>query len=540
MVGRYCQSQRDKKYTLPYKQSIGLDGKFTSITGFLEGLKTNDARAKIIEELIKQNLLVRQKEIEFTVLQQWFINILEHKQKFLELADQINWYPEFMKARYINWVENIGWDWCISRQRFYGIPFPVWHCTSCNEVLLAKPEDLPIDPLQTSYPGKECTKCESTEIVPDTDVMDTWNTSSLSPYICYTLFNKDGEPFIDKRVLEFIPMGMRPQAHDIIRTWAFYTIVKTWMHHEIIPWKEIIISGHVLSDQREKLSKSKEGARLAPEKLLQQYPADVIRYWTASGSLGHDITFSESQLKIGQRLITKIWNAFRFAHPHLENFDPTKTPEQLGAVNEWALHTISTYFADYKNYFEKHEFGLALAQIEQYFWNNFCDNYLELIKNQLFNPGEYSEEQVHATKWTLHHLGLRILQMYAPYLPHLTETLYQLFYKKHQEKNSIHQTNFQEIQQAYVFEKSAAIMNTIINLVGQVRKLKTEQQLSLKVPLATLTIYAETDTLLDQIKKHEQLIIGITQAQDIRYKVDKLETAELKEKDGQWHAKITI
>src|SRR5579863_3570463 len=260
-----------KKHNLPYRHVIGLDGKCTDNAGFLQDLKVADARAAVIEKLREQNLLTRQqpithsvnvherckKEIEYTILPQWFISILPYKEKFLEMANEINWHPAFMKSRYNDWVENLAWDWGISRQRFYGIPFPAWHCQDCGKILLAHPNQLPVDPQETPYEGP-CPECGSSNIKPDTDVMDTWNTSSLTPYICYNVFqriiNKSSKEFVwfDKLTTNgknynsssvensspfvlslskdtntnFLPMSMRPQAHDIIRTWAFDTIVK--------------------------------------------------------------------------------------------------------------------------------------------------------------------------------------------------------------------------------------------------------------------------------------------------------------------------
>ncbi len=541
-----------KNHNLPLRLSIGLDGKWVSETGLLAGLKLHDARKTILEELKKQNLLVDQKpishavnvherckkEIEYTVLTQWFIDILKNKETFIKLADKIQWYPAFMKSRYINWVENLKWDWCISRQRFYGIPFPVWHCIDCKELLFAHEKDLPIDPQETSYPGKTCSKCKSKNIVPDTDVMDTWNTSSLTPYICFGLFKKQDDPF-GKDALTFLPMGMRPHAHDIIRTWTFYTIVKAWMHNKTIPWDEVVISGHVLSNEKEKISKSRSNNPLAPENLLKRYPADAIRYWTATGSLGHDISFSEAQLKVGQRLTTKLWNAFRFAQPHLADFTPKQAPTSLGIVNEWLLDTIGKTFERYQANFEKHEFSLALDAINTFFWSDFCDNYLELIKNQLFNPQEYDAESVYATRWTLYQVGLRILQLYAPYMPYVTETIYQLLYRQTVSTSSLHQTKFSAIQQAYSFESAQKNMNLIIELITNVRKLKTEHQLSLKTPLEQLIIYADK-TVSSQLKDHEQLIKGITQAQTIAYSEQSIDAQKLEAVEDQWHAHLVI
>ena len=543
-----------KIHNLPYKQSIGFDGKFVSTTPLLAGLKVPQARETVLNELRAKNLLLRQqgirhavniherckKEIEYTMLSQWFLNILDHKKTFIALADKINWYPAYMKTRYQNWVENISWDWCLSRQRFFGIPFPVWHCQDCGHILTPDIKSLPVDPQEQAYPGA-CTNCSSTNIKPDTDVMDTWNTSSLTPYICASLVDKEHSPFEQAKQSGFLPMSMRPQAHDIIRTWAFYTIVKSWMHNQIIPWENIVISGHVLSSEKQKLSKSQGNNPLAPETLLNTYSADVIRYWTASGSLGTDIAFSDTQLKIGQRLVTKLWNAYRFVESHITTSTHTEQmPRHLGVLNEWLLDQISQRFTSYEHYFEQHEFGLALDQIEQFFWHDFCDNYLELIKDQLFKPEKYSSDEVAATRWTLYHVGLRILQLYAPYLPHVTEALYGALYKEQEKVSSLHQTKFLAVQTKHNFAESSLIAQALIMVAQQARKLKTEKQLSLKTELHELTIYCHNPKLLEPLKKQEAMIKGITHAHTVAYQADEIEQSYIEQHTDAWHAHIAI
>jgi len=545
-----------KKFKLPYKQSIGLDGKWLPDTGILAGLRATAARETIINALKEKNLLLRQnpikhsvnvherckKEIEYVALSQWFLRILEHKEKFLALADQINWYPTFMKARYKNWVENISWDWCLSRQRFFGIPFPVWHCLDCKEILLAPIDKLPIDPQETKFTGN-CTKCKSSRITPDTDVMDTWNTSSITPQLCYLYFNPAAPSAFTQsaELKKFIPMSMRPQAHDIIRTWAFYTIVKSWMHFETIPWHDIVISGHVLSDAKEKISKSKDNNPLKPDNLLKNYPADVIRYWTASGALGQDVAFSENQLKIGLRLITKIWNAFRFIQEHVAHLESASVESNhLGAPNEWLLHTATECFAHYKKYFEQQEFSLALDQIEKFFWHNFCDNYLEIIKDQLFNPLNYDAREVHATRHTLYTVGLRILQLYAPFLPHITETLYDLVYRKKEKVTSLHQTKFTAYQHTQAYVESAHTMHLMIDLITKVRKLKSEHQLSLKAELDTLEVYAFDLEQLKGLIALEQTLKGITHAKNIVYRDKKIGACYLDTAANAAHIEVEI
>ncbi len=544
-----------KKHNLPYRPAIGLDGKWLESTGPLAGMRVATGRETVLKLLQEHGLLVSsrpishvvnvhercKKEIEYLALPQWFLSLLPYKQEFLRLGDEIAWYPEFMKARYKDWVENISWDWCLSRQRFYGIPFPTWHCTACGEILLANPNELPVDPQEKPYEGP-CPRCHSRDIKPDTDVMDTWNTSSLTPYICASLYRKEtNDPFNVTHALEFLPMTMRPQAHDIIRTWAFDTIVKVWMHNTTIPWNDIVISGHVLSTEKEKISKSKGNSPLAPESLLSVYPADAIRYWTASGSLGYDTAFSENQLSIGQKLLIKLWNAFRFAQPYLEHFNPRHdTPAYLGHVNEWLLDTISVSYKTYMKYFQVYEFSLALDTIEKFFWHTFCDNYLELIKDQLTNPDNYSADEVYATKWTLYHAGLRILQMYAPFVPHVTETIYGILYRTTMQTASLHQTKFDDHQTLYTFKESTAAMEKMLSLISQVRKLKSEHQLSLRADLEKLIFYPthKEDALV--LLKQEALIKGITRAQTVEYKLEKPTTSTLEEHDGKWYAHIVL
>jgi len=541
-----------KRFNLPYKNIIGPDGKLNGHAGILAGLTISEARIKVIEELVKFDLLRGQekivhtvnvherckKEIEYTILTQWFIEILKYKKELLAQGDKIEWSPAYMKARYVDWVQNLNWDWCISRQRFYGVPFPVWHCQDCGHIILAQRSQLPVDPQEVAYSGK-CPKCDKSNIKADTDVMDTWNTSSLTPYVVYSLAeNRESMPIInDPGARKFLPMDMRPQAHDIIRTWAFYTIVKAWMHHETIPWRSIVISGHVLSDSKQKISKSKGGAAITPEFLLTHYPADAIRYWTASGALGQDIAFSESQIQIGQKLITKLWNAFHFVKEHAITCDPAQMPENLGTINEWLLQTASETFLTYQKYFEQNEFSLALDTIEKFFWKNYCDNYLEIVKDQLFNPSFYDEKTVCATRWTLYQVGMRILQMYAPFVPFVTETIYDFIYKERYGALSLHQVRFDRVQEPMTFDKSMKSAKTLIEIVGIVRKLKSDKKLSLKSPLDTMTVLIDTLEMVDAIKANDQLLKGVTHARLIEYKANGAGgTSALHEKDGLWHA----
>lgn len=479
--------------------------------------------------------------IEYLALAQWFLKLLPYKEKFLELGNTIRWYPDFMKFRYINWVENISWDWCLSRQRFYGIPFPVWYCTACDTPILADEKDLPVDPQEQAAP-KACSSCKSSDTIPDTDVMDTWNTSSLTPLICQELYKGDQSQ-------SFLPMSMRPQAHDIIRTWAFYTIVKAWMHDTAIPWESIIMSGHVLTTEGQKISKSQSNSPLVPENLLKMYPADVIRYWTASATLGNDVAFSETQLKIGQRLMVKLWNAFRFIGEHIKSASQNSVSsdqELKGIANQWILHRMSQTVKTYTHYFDSYEFSLALETIERFFWHDFCDNYLELVKDQLFNPEKYSADEVAATRWVLALLGMRILQLIAPFMPHITETIYQLLFKDIYTSASLHQVRLSALQEPLTELAALAPIEPILDIIAQVRKLKSDQHLSLKTDIKVLHILSSDPERLKIIQEmlvpHEQLITGVTRAHMFIYKVkqEPAETSSLIVGEEGWQGSIVI
>ncbi len=531
-----------KKHKLPHVPSIGFDGKFLPVAEILAGLNVVDARKKVIEALQEKQLILHQKQIqnsvnvherckhpiEYAILPQWFIKVVQHSQEFLKIAQQINWYPLHMKARFDDWVKNLSWDWCISRQRVFGIPFPVWYCNDCGEILLADVSQLPIDPQQVAY-GKPCSQCKSTNIRPEKDVMDTWNTSSLTPYICKTLFSDDGKsPFQNS---SFVPMSMRPQAHDIIRTWAFYTIVKSWMHDKTLPWHDIVISGYVLSENKEKISKSKNNAPTEPEKLLTLYAPDAIRFWTASGTLGQDVAFSPEQIGIGQKLLTKLWNALKFVHINNQSHQvPEKKPADVGLINAWMLDRFNESLKEYRAYFEKNEFSLALQTVEKLFWHDFCDNYLEIIKDQFFNPTQYQVEEVAATMWTLNHVAFGLLQLYSPYLPHITEYLYQHIFASRFKISSIHLTQFdvgQESDQGIIQS-----MNVLLELIGQVRKLKTGAQLSLRTEIKILTICAATQEQQQLILQNQSIIKGVCKAQTIIFNDAKCESSILAQNDS--------
>ena len=309
--------------------------------------------------------------IEFVSTRQWFIKILENKEPLLKQGEKINWHPSFMKARYDNWVAGLNHDWCISRQRFFGVPFPVWYeIDQSGEVdygraIYADSDSLPVDPSVDCPPGfSESQRGQVGGFFGDPDVMDTWATSSLTPQIV-SHWKKD-----DLRHSKLFPMDIRPQSHEIIRTWAFYTICKAWMHSGEIPWKNVIISGWILDPDRKKMSKSK-GNVVTPQHLLDEYSSDAVRYWAARAKLGVDTAFDETVFKTGRKLVTKLFNASRFVFMQWDEFDSAYSPK-LEDVTETLdrafLKKLSGVVERASASFQNFEYAQALREIESSFW----------------------------------------------------------------------------------------------------------------------------------------------------------------------------
>jgi len=312
-----------------------------NIKGY-EGLKVKEARKRI--------------EVEFIPTKQWFIKILDKKKKLIEQGKKIKWFPGFMFKRYENWVKGLEWDWSISRSRHFGVPIPVWYCDKCNKVILADEKDLPVDPLQVK---KKC-KCGGIG-KGEKMVLDTWATSSLTPQIALSLVNGKVK----------IPFSLRPQAHDIIRTWAFYTIVKSLYHENKIPWNEIMVSGYVTLGGK-KMSKSK-GNVVNPQDVMEKYGADALRFWAAGSKLGEDLNYQEKDLIAGKRFVTKLWNASRFVFMNLKDYDGKK-PKKLERVDELFLVKLKLLIQRTTKAFETYEYSKARAEIDKFFWHDFCDN----------------------------------------------------------------------------------------------------------------------------------------------------------------------
>lgn len=478
-----------KKYNLPLKYIFTDDGRIMDSVPNYGGLKIKEARKQIVDDLQVGGYIVKIEElehevqthercgseVEYTVMKQWFIDIMSHKEDFLRIGNEINWYPTHMHNRYEEWVNNVAWDWCISRQRYFGVPFPVWYCKECGEPIFASKEQLPVNPLTDTPSIEKCHKCGCKEFIPESDVMDTWATSSVTPLINMKYGEKDNYESILK------PMSLRSNASEIIRTWDFYTIVKSYYHFGIKPWDNVMISGFVMANKGEKISKSKGNSKVEPLDLIKQFSADVVRYWAASGRLGTDITFSEETLLRGKKLVNKIWNVSKFVQMHLEDYQD-RAFDDFEYIDKWILGNFIDMEKEYLKYLDNYEIGLALNILEKFFWN-FCDNYIEIVKHRLYRPEEFGEKARYSGQKTIYILLYKLLQDFSIFFPFITEEIYQDIYH---DMKSIHITEIKSLN--YSFDEEIVNGNLMCEIISMVRGKKSSSNLSLKTIVKKLEI----------------------------------------------------
>ena len=397
----------------------------------LENLSAARARAQIVELLRESGDLVGEprpithpvkfyekgdRPLEIITSRQWFIKTTEHRDVLLQRGRELQWHPEYMRHRYENWVNGLAGDWCISRQRFFGVPFPVWYPVLADgrvdydRPLLPTEAQLPIDPSTDVPAGYRAEQRDQPNgFTGDRDVMDTWATSSVTPQIAGGWID---DPDLFTRVF---PMDLRPQGHDIIRTWLFSTVLRAQLEHESLPWYHAALSGWILDPDRKKMSKSK-GNVVTPLGLLEEHGSDGVRYWAASGRPGADTAFDVSQMKVGRRLATKVLNASRFALMQAEPRGPVTAALDKGMLLNLAnLVTFATQKLD------EYDYTSALAEIEKSFWG-FCDDYIELVKARRY--GDFGPESAGSANSALVAALQTYLRLFAPFLPFVTEEVW--------------------------------------------------------------------------------------------------------------------
>ncbi|MBU1103242.1 MAG: valine--tRNA ligase, partial [Nanoarchaeota archaeon] len=462
-----------KRYKLEPRIIFSLEGRVKS--GKYEGLTISEARKKILEDLKAKDLIMGQKSIthtlnvhdkcgtgiEFLPTEQWFIKILDKKKELIAQGKKIKWHPKFMFKRYENWVNGLEWDWSSSRDRHFGVPIPAWYCESCNEIIVADEKELPVDPAERE---KKCPKCKGAA-KPEMRVLDTWLTSSLTPQIASSLVGGKVK----------IPYDLRPQAHDIIRTWAFYTIVKSFYHEKKIPWNEIAISGFVTLG-KEKMSKSK-GNVIRPSEVMDNFGSDALRYWAASSKLGNDVDYQENDLIAGKKFVTKLLNASRFVFMNLKH--QNKKPELLETDRLFLLQ-LNKLIRNVTGAFEDYDYARAKLETEKFFWGTFADNYLEIVKNRVYNGGE--KEKASAF-WTLYNSLLAIVKLMAPITPYIAEEVYQNHFKEFEKEKSVHVSAWPEVGDVKSEKGDDKKWDDFLGLIARVRQAKSNEKKAMNFPV---------------------------------------------------------
>lgn len=477
------------KYHLPMEKGIDETGRMTEIAGKYKGLTVTEARAASINDLRDLGLLKEQKDnpqqlsvcwrcktpIEYLQVPQWFLKTLDFKEKVLKKADEINWHPEFMKVRLVDWVESLEWDWVLSRQRVFATPIPIWECEDCNHAVCATEGMLYCDPTEDKPPVEKCPKCGG-NLIGSTDVFDTWMDSSGSA-LYNTYWKRDEE--LHKKLY---PMSMRPQSHDIIRTWAFYTILRSEQMTGEKPWDDIMINGFIMSPDGTPMHSS-VGNVIDPVPILEEYGADALRYYAATCSLGIDHAFREPDVVRGRRFCNKIFNLGQFVSRFLKN-KPSESCDTLRVSDKWILSKFSKVVKEVSAFYDDYQFDRVVKILESFIWHEFADHYVEMVKSR-------DDE---AVVYTLYNVFYGSLKMIAPLFPHVTEEMYQNIFRQFEDEKSIHLTKWPV--PIMIDEEAEAAGEILKDVVAAVRAWKSSKKIPLNAEIPTLEFVGTEAALL--------------------------------------------
>ncbi|NHW23771.1 MAG: valine--tRNA ligase [Archaeoglobales archaeon] len=475
-----------KKHNLELRNIINRNGTLNELAGKYSGLKLSEARNRILEDLKAEGRVLKQEEVDHNIgvcwrcktpveifpAEQWFVKV--DKEKVIEMAKKVKWVPEFMFDRLLTWVESMEWDWVISRQRVFATPIPVWYCKKCGKIMVAEEEWLPVDPTKQK-PLRNC-ECGSSEFEGEKDVLDTWMDSSITPLAIA------GWPEIKE-----YPVSLRPQGHDIIRTWAFYTILRSAALMNEIPWKEIVINGIVFGEDGRKMSKS-IGNVISPEEVVEQYGADALRQWAASGVIGEDLIFSWREVVAASRFQQKLWSVARFVLSHISGYEERdEDVRNLRTADRWIISKLNRLIANVRENMDNYRFDEALKAIRGFVWYEFADNYIELVKGRL-----YSGKESNSAKFTLEYVLDRVLRLLAPITPFITEEIWSRF-----GEGSIHLQKYPEVEGRFIDEEAERAGEEMKEILSAIRKLKHDKGLALNAPLRKIIVFTqlELDTM---------------------------------------------
>jgi len=522
-----------KTRKLPIIMSINEKGRMTEKAGKYAGLTTQEAKRAVVEDLKKYGLLEKSEAIKQEVGQCWRchtpIEILERKQWFMKTrqltplvektAKKIKWYPDYMKARLIDWARSLDWDWVISRQRVFATPIPIWYCKKCNEIILAQEDWLPIDPHKENPKTERCPKCDYDEFIPETNVLDTWFDSSISCAV------HAGWP--DRKDWQrLFPADVHPSGTDIIRTWAYYLMVRHLALFNQTPYKSCLINGMVLGTDGRMMHKSL-GNYVATPEVFNKYGADASRQWAASGgATGSDIPFRWADVEYGWRFLIKLWNAARFASQHLEDYKPKKDVK-IELIDRWLLSKLERATEKATAALEECQFNVAIETVRDFTWHVLCDLYIEAVKHRLYKPETYGKRRRTAAQHALYWAIYRTLQLLAPFAPHMTEEIYQVMYAEDIRNASIHVSPWPAVDRKRIDEEAEKYGDLVMAVIEEIRREKAERKMPLNKPIKKLTIYAGTEKTARVLSQAVADIEGTCKAERLKVLSEKGEGREV-------------
>lgn len=470
-----------KKHNLELRIILDNNGLLNEKAGKYRGLTIKEARERILKDLKNEGRLLKQEEIDHNVgvcwrcktpveiiaEEQWFVKV--ERDKILNAARKIKWIPNHMLSRLESWVEGMEWDWVISRQRIFATPIPVWYCKKCGKIKIAKEEWLPVDPTKDK-PLEPC-ECGSTEFVGEDDVLDTWMDSSITSLII------SGWPNLKE-----YPTSLRPQGHDIIRTWAFYTILRSIALVNQIPWHEIVINGMVLGEDGRKMSKSL-GNIIQPDEVIEKYGADALRQWAASGVVGSDVIFTWKEVISASRFQQKFWSILRFTMLHIKDYKPSNEDlNYLRDADKWILSKLNRLIKEVDEHMENYRFGDALKAIRSFAWYEYADNYLEIVKNRLYAG---NEDEKRAARYVLYKTMDVLCRLIAPFTPFLAEECWSKF-----KDGSVHLQSYPKPDEGLIDEEAEKKGEVIKEIVVAIRRFKHDKGMALNAPLKNVLLHS--------------------------------------------------
>ena len=533
-----------RELDLPTRAIIGRDGRIIATPpagldssagvaayGEIAGLYVNQAQTKVVEALRASGAMLGEprpithpvkffekgdRPLEIVTSRQWYIRNggrgEELRGELLRRGERLAWHPDHMRHRYANWVEGLNGDWLISRQRYFGVPVPVWYPldadgeTDYDRPILPSEDSLPIDPSSDVPPGYSADQRGAPNgFTGDPDVMDTWATSSLSPQIAARWCE-------DRDVMSRVfPMDLRPQGHDIIRTWLFSTVVRSHFEHDSLPWTNAALSGWILDPDRKKMSKSK-GNVVTPLDLFDKFGSDAVRYWAASARPGVDTAFSEEQMKVGRKLATKLLNASKFV---LSFGEPPAGAAPTQPLDLAMLARVADTIDEATSAFESYDYARALERTESLFWW-FCDDYVELVKGRAY--GVQGADGSASAQAALRLALSAIQRLLAPFIPFATEEVWRWW-----QNGSVHRSSWPSRSEIGTVGDASSI-DAIGEVLAQIRRSKTEAKVSQKTAVAEATVTA-TDEQLAAIRTAQQDLSDAGSVRSWTFTVDASATA---------------